>query len=142
MLDEMKRMIGKTAKDFRAVAEDLENIASGMEALPPTLLGDGLDDESMLDDHGYPTDMDAAERRTIEEKEYREGLETAVESNKPEESVTLEDIRNVLIEKKRAGFIGEVKSLIAEYGVDRISALGEDVYGEFIVKARAIGETV
>ena len=25
---------------------------------------------------------------------------------------------------------------------NRISALGEDVYGEFIVKARAIGETV
>lgn len=142
MQDEMKRIIGKTAKDFRAVAEDLENIARGMETLPPTLLGDGLDDEPMFDDHGYPTDMDSAERQAIEEKEYRDGLETAVESNKPEESVTLEDIRKVLVEKKRAGFIGEVKALITEYGVDRISALGEDVFGEFIVKARAIGETV
>lgn len=142
MPDEMKRTIEKTAKDIRVVAEDLENIARCMEALSPTLLGDGLDDEPMLDDHGYPTDMDSAERKAIEEKEYEEGLEAVVESNKPEESVTLEDIRKVLVEKKRAGFIGEVKSLITEYGVDRISALGEDVYGEFIVKARAIGETV
>lgn len=142
MLDEMKRTIEKTAKDIRVVAEDLENIARCMEALPPTLLGDGLDDEPMLDDHGYPTDMDSAEKKAIEEKEYEEGLEAVVESNKPEEPITLEEIRNVLIEKKRAGFIVEVKSLIAEYGVDRISALGEDVYGEFIVKARAIGETV
>ena len=142
MLDEMKRTIEKTAKDIRVVAEDLENIARCMEALPPTLLGDGLDDEPMLDDHGYPTDMDSAERKAIEEKEYQEGLEAVVESNKPEESVTLEDIRRVLVEKKRAGFIGEVKALITEYGVDRISALGEDVYGEFIVKARAIGEAV
>ena len=142
MLDEMKRIIGKTAKDFRAVAEDLENIARGMETLPPTLLGDGLDDEPMLDDNGYPTDMDSAERQAIEEKEYRDGLETAVESNNPEESITLEDIRKVLVEKKRAGFIREVKALITEYKVDRISALGEDVYGEFIVKARAIGEAV
>ena len=142
MLYEMKRTIEKTAKDIRVVAEDLENIARCMEALPPTLLGDGLNDEPMLDDHGYPTDMDSAERKAIEEKEYEEGLEAVVESNKPEESVTLEDIRKVLVEKKRAGFIGEVKSLITEYGVDRISALGEDVYGEFIVKARAIGETV
>lgn len=142
MQDEMKRMIGKTAKDIRVVAEDLENIARCMEALPPTLLGDGLDDEPMLDDHGYPTDMDSAERKAIEKKEYRKGLETAVESNKPEESVTLEDIRKVLVEKKRAGFISEVKALITEYGVDRISALGEEMYSEFIVKARAIGETV
>ena len=142
MLDEMKRTIEKTAKDIRVVAEDLENIARCMEALPPTLLGDGLDDEPKLYDHVYPTDMDSAERKAIEEKEYQEGLEAVVESNKPEESVTLEDIRRVLVEKKRAGFIGEVKALITEYGVDRISALGEDVYGEFIVKARAIGEAV
>lgn len=134
MQDRRTEMIMKTAIDLRVLADDLEALANAP--------GDGLDDEPMLDDHGYPTDMDSAERKAIEEKEYEEGLEAVVESNKPEESVTLEDIRKTLVEKKRAGFIREVKALITEYGVDRISALGEDVYGEFIVKARAIGETV
>ena len=132
--DKKELMMKKTAMDLRVLADDLVALANGLD--------DGLDDEPMLDDHGYPTDMDPTERKSIEEKEYKDGLKSVVESNKEKEQVTLEDIRKVLVEKKRAGFIREVKTLITEYGVDRISALGEDVYGEFIVKARAIGEAV
>ena len=129
-----KELMKKTAADLRVLADDMEALANGPD--------DGLDDEPTLDDHGYPVDMDPAERKAIEENEYKEGLEAVVESNKVEEPVkiSLEDIRQVLIEKKRAGFIKEVKALITEYKVDRISALDEDLYGEFIVKAKAIGE--
>lgn len=127
-----KELMKKTATDLRVLADDLEALANGPD--------DGLDDEPMLDDHGYPTDMDPDERKAIEEKEYEEGLDAVVESNKAEVQVTLEEIRKVLVDKKRAGFIKEVKALITEYRVDRISALSEDVYSEFIAKARAIGE--
>lgn len=134
MQADKKELMKNTAAYLRILADDLVALANEPD--------DGLDDEPMLDEQGYRVDMDPAERKAIEEKEYKEGLEAVVESNKVEEPVTvsLEDIRQVLVEKKRAGFIREVKALITEYKVDRISALSENVYGEFIAKARAIGE--
>ena len=43
-----------------------------------TKLNDGLDDDSLLDEQGYPVDMDQAERESIEEAEYEEKLQIAV----------------------------------------------------------------
>lgn len=131
MQDKKTDLMKKIAADLRALADDLEALVKCHD--------DGLDDEPMLDEQGHPTDMDPAERKAVEEKEYREGLASVVEANTCEE-VTLEDIRTVLVGKKRAGFIKEVKALITEYDVARISDLPAEVYGEFIVKARAIGE--
>lgn len=46
--------------------------------LPLSKLDDGLDDDSLLDEKGYPAEMDPEERAAIEEAEYEERLQRAV----------------------------------------------------------------
>jgi|GEM_PF-1983646 len=46
--------------------------------LPFSKLYDGFDDDSLLDEQGYPVEMDTAEREAIEEAEYEESLQLAV----------------------------------------------------------------
>lgn len=151
MQDELKRMVEKAAMDIRAVADDIEGMARFLSVLPPTILGDGLDDEPMLDDHGYPVDMDRKERQDAEDREYADGITSAVESasagddshNRPDcvgSDVGLEEIRALLVEKKRAGFSKEIKALLDEFGTVRVSDLRQDSYGSFLARAKLIGE--
>ena len=42
------------------------------------ILDDGLDDDSLLDDQGYPVEMDSSKRESIEDSEYEERLKRAV----------------------------------------------------------------
>lgn len=49
--------------------------------LPLSRLNDGLDDDVLIDEQGYPIDMAADERNAIEEMEYDSCLAQAVEEN-------------------------------------------------------------
>lgn len=129
---ERREMMNKTAVDLRAVADDLERLA--------VMLDDGLGDDPLLDDHGYPVEMDRDERRRIEDREQNEGLAAVVESNRAGEEVSIEAIRSVLVDKKRAGYSNEIRALLGEYGTERVSNLGKDDYMSFLAKARLIGE--
>jgi len=42
---------------------------------------DGLEDDFLLDDQGYPVEMDPVERESIEEAEYEDRLQLAVAEN-------------------------------------------------------------
>ena len=46
--------------------------------LPLSKLDDGLDDDSLLDEKGYPAEMNPAERESIEDSKYEERLQLAV----------------------------------------------------------------
>ena len=46
--------------------------------IPFGILDDGLDDDSLLDDQGYPVEMDSAKKESIEDSEYEERLKRAV----------------------------------------------------------------
>lgn len=123
-------------------AEELEAMARAMRKMAVLTEQKDLFEEGELDGgldvHGYPCDMDAKERAIIEEKEYQEGLEAVVLSNTAEETITLDDIRKVLVEKKHLGLSDEIKSLLASFEIAKVSSLDESKFHEFYVKAKML----
>lgn len=49
--------------------------------LPFSKLEEDLDYEQIVNENGYPIEMDLAERNAIEEKEYKECLQIAISEN-------------------------------------------------------------
>ena len=127
----------RKAEELEAMAKAMRNIADLSEQ--EDLFAEGELDGG-LDDHGYPCDMDKAERAAIEEKEYQEAIEAAVASNTTEESVTLDEIRKVLAEKKHNGLSDEIKELLGAFGISKVSSLDESKFNEFYAKAKMLGE--
>ena len=125
-------------------AEELEAMAKAMRKMAvlteqKDLLEEGELDGG-LDDHGYPCYMDKEERAAIEEKEYQEGLEAVVLSNTAEEPVSLDDIRKVLVKKKQEGHAAEIKALLSDFGISKVSALEESKFREFYANAKMLGD--
>lgn len=124
-------------------AEEFEALAKAMRKMAEYSEQNDLFEEGELDgglnDHGYSYDMDKAERAAIEEQEYKDGLANQVISNTAEEPVDLGTIRKVLVKKKQSGFADEIKALLSDFGVTKVSDLEEAKYHEFYVKAKFIG---
>ncbi len=125
-------------------AEEYEKLAKAMRHMAELSEQEDLFEEEELDggldDNGHPLDMDKTERAAIEEKEAKEGLEAVVLSNTVEETVTLDDIRKVLVQKKQKGLSAEIKELLSSFGISRVSALEESKFHEFYVKAKMLGD--
>lgn len=58
---------------------------------------------------------------------------------KKEIKATIEDVRKVFVEKKRAGFSDEIKKILKSYGVAMVSNLDPKDYDDIIVKVNALG---
>ncbi|WP_034474883.1 hypothetical protein [Butyrivibrio proteoclasticus] len=54
-------------------------------------------------------------------------------------TLTLADVKKVLMEKAKAGFDQEVHALIKSYDVEKLSAVPEDKYANLLKKAKEIG---
>jgi len=52
--------------------------------------------------------------------------------------VSLEEVRAVLAEKSRAGKTAEVKELLTQFGVNKLSELDSSKYDELLMKAEVI----
>jgi len=78
-------------------------------------------------------DQDEAE--TTETSETAE-TDTADEKSATEEkNYTMEDVRAVLAALNKAGKRAEVKELLASFGVDKLSEIPKERYGEVMAKA-------
>ncbi|WP_035797365.1 hypothetical protein [Butyrivibrio sp. MB2005] len=54
-------------------------------------------------------------------------------------TLTLIDVKRVLMEKAHAGFDQEVHALIKSYDVEKLSSVPKDKYAELLEKAKEIG---
>lgn len=75
--------------------------------------------------------------------EIVDNLESAFSSSDEElkeekKSVTLEEVRAVLAEKSRSGKTSEVKQLLTEFGVNKLSELDSSKYDELLKEAEGI----
>lgn len=78
---------------------------------------------------------DALEGQTEEPKK-----KTKAKAKEPEPApISLADIKEVLMEKARAGHNDEVRELITSYGAEKLSAIDSSCYEELMQKAKDIG---
>ena len=56
----------------------------------------------------------------------------------PTRSITLDEVRVALGNLSQNGKQAEVKKLIASFGVEKLSAIDSDLYGELLAKAEAL----
>ena len=56
----------------------------------------------------------------------------------PTRSITLDEVRVALGNLSQNGKQDEVKKLIASFGVEKLSAIDSDLYGELLAKAEAL----
>lgn len=96
------------------VAEGYEMMAAGIR-------------EMAAEENGLPKSEKKAAKAAQEKKE-----EAA------EAKVSMEQVRAVLTEKSRAGKTQEVRSLLNEFGADKLSAVSEEVLPELLKKAEAL----
>lgn len=69
-----------------------------------------------------------------------ESNDTAHKETEPvEQSVTLEDVRAVLADKSRLGFTKEIKQIISEFGVTKLSDVQLSDYPALLQKAEVLG---
>lgn len=73
--------------------------------------------------------MPAAQAASVEAKE---------EASAKTEKVTVEQVRAVLAEKSRAGKTQEVRSLLNEFGADKLSAVADEKLPDLLKKAGAL----
>lgn len=56
-----------------------------------------------------------------------------------QKAVTLEEVRTVLAEKSRLGFTKEIKKLLLDFGVSKLSEIKESDYATLLQKAEELG---
>lgn len=82
----------------------------------------------------------AANTKPVPQKPEKaeKGVETEAPIKEQETKVTVETVRAVLAEKSRAGKTQEVRTLLNEFGADRLSAVPEEKLGDLLKKAEAL----
>ena len=66
--------------------------------------------------------------------------EEAAEQAPEKKPCTLEELRAVLLEKRKAGFKDEIKALLATHGADRLTEIDPSEYDAMMVEAEGIGK--
>ena len=64
---------------------------------------------------------------------------SAVEAPEAKKAFTLEEVRAVLLEKRKAGFRDEIKSLLVRHGADRLTEIDPAEYEAMMREAGDIG---
>lgn len=77
--------------------------------------------------------------RGIGEAQPAKLTEPASAKPKNEKPYTLEDVRGILAEKSQSGYSSDVKTLIAKFGVGKLSEVDESKYADLVEMAEVIG---
>lgn len=64
--------------------------------------------------------------------------ETEKEANKPQVTITLEEVRRALAELSRDGFTAQVRELLVKYGAKKLSEVNPDKYEALMQEAGEI----
>jgi len=113
---------------------ELMKIAEGFSLVAEGILGLAKVENSRVEndktienqsDSVHTQDTKTAEKKTGQPKEK-------------EQKISIEDIRAILAEKSQDGKSKEVKALLNQYGVAKLSAVEEKDYPEFLQKAKVL----
>ncbi len=66
--------------------------------------------------------------------------EDEAESTPEKKTFTLEEVRAVLLEKRKAGFKDEIKALLATHGANRLTEIDPGEYDAMMTEAEGIGK--
>lgn len=65
--------------------------------------------------------------------------EPAPQAEPETHKVTIEEVRAVLLEKRRAGHTDEIKALLASYNANKLTEVNAEDYGSLLAAAKEIG---
>lgn len=105
-------------EDIRALGDSLQVLADAMAS-------------------NEPREDTSKESKAIAEQKMEEQKTEAPVSEK--KSVTLEEVRNVLAEKSRAGFTDEVKAILIKHGAEKLSEVDPKEYKALLAETEVIG---
>ena len=69
----------------------------------------------------------------------RDEQDHASQQPQEERRIALEDIRAVLLEKRKAGFRDEIKALLLRHGAERLTDINPNEYPAMLQEAEALG---
>ena len=69
-----------------------------------------------------------------------EEVEKTAEQKPEKKACTIEELRAVLLEKRKAGFRDEIKALLAAHGAERLTEIDPGEYEVMMVEAEGIGK--
>lgn len=72
------------------------------------------------------------------EESHLENNEEQSQTTSTTQTISLEEVRGVLVKKAQDGKQAEVRELIQSYGVDRLSEVDESYYEELMKKAEVL----
>ena len=110
------------------VIEDVRSLGDSLQALADAMVSDEPKEE--------PKKKTRAKAESQPEPPKAEEPAPAEPEKKP---LTLEDVRAVLAEKSRAGYTAEVRSLITQYGADKLSDVDPAEYEALLAEAEVLG---
>lgn len=119
----------KQAKLLQALAE------LGMEATPKAAPRKEVQKREAAPE---ATPTEAPKNETpVKEKEAAKVTKTQ-KAEEPEVDVTIEEIRVLAANKKRAGHTAELKAILNEFNAAKLSDLDKEDYNEFAAKVKAL----
>ena len=117
-----------TIKGVSACGKSLVEAAGSMRSFIETLkrCGDSLiEAESELEGYfGTPVEEAPVPVPQVEE---------------PVQKVTIEEVRALLLEKRRAGFKDEIKALLAKHNASKLTEVNPDDYADLLAEAEVLG---
>lgn len=117
---------------WNVIADDLEKLARDIRVLGDD--GLDMDDDTTIDEDGDSKDITKEEKAALEEKRADEGLAAIVESNSAPE-VSIDEVREKLVELSRDGKKNLVKELLFRYGADKLSSVKPEDYASLLYDA-------
>lgn len=109
-LDSILKELRRKAKDIEELADAVEGMFSGTE-----------------------------EEKPAKSPKQKPLFDVKPKKEEPAQEISLSDIKEILMEKSRAGFDAEVHDLITSYGVKKLSLIDPSSYPELKAKAEVIG---
>ena len=119
-LDSALIALGEQCKDLQKSVEDVRLMLAGLRTEEP--------------------EASAAEKTTAVEKQKRAAKKPAVEPPAAQKGpVTIEQVRAVMLAKRKAGYENQVKSLLIKRGKKTLSEIDPGEYESLLAEAEAIG---
>jgi len=119
-LDSALIALGEQCKDLQKSVEDVRLMLAGLRMEEP--------------------EASAAEKTTVEEKPKRAAKEPAAEPPATQKApVTIDQVRAVMLAKRKAGYENQVKSLLIKRGKKTLSDIDPGEYESLLAEAEAIG---
>ena len=122
--------------EFLQIAADLKTYGEGLARISDVLT-EWLNANRPSDEPADTAGTDAQENSAAPVQASADSDGSPSAEDKPE--MTFEELRGVCAEKARAGFTAEVRNLLGQYGVNKLSELKPEDYVAFRAEVEVLG---